>query len=58
MAPEKVFVNRTLLGGGFGRRPYGDYAQHAALLSRAVGRPMQVAWSRETDMTHDGYRPC
>jgi isoquinoline 1-oxidoreductase beta subunit len=58
MAPEKVSVNRTLLGGGFGRRLFGDYAQQAALLSRAVGRPVQVIWSRETDMQHDGYRPA
>ena len=58
MAPEKIFVNRTLLGGGFGRRLYGDFAQQAALLSRAVGRPVHVIWSRETDMQHDGYRPA
>ncbi len=58
LPPEKVFVNRTLLGGGFGRRLYGDYAQQAALLSRAVGRPVHVIWSRETDMQHDGYRPA
>ena len=58
MPPEKVFVNRTLLGGGFGRRLYGDFAQQAALLSRAVGRPVHVIWSRETDMQHDGYRPA
>jgi isoquinoline 1-oxidoreductase beta subunit len=55
---EKVFVNRTLLGGGFGRRLYGDFAQQAALTSRAVGRPVHLIWSRETDMTHDGYRPA
>ncbi len=58
MPPEKISVNRTLLGGGFGRRLYGDYAQQAALLSRAVGRPVHVIWSRETDMQHDGYRPA
>jgi isoquinoline 1-oxidoreductase beta subunit len=58
LPPEKVAVNRTLLGGGFGRRLYGDYAQQAALLSRAVGRPVHVIWSRETDMQHDGYRPA
>src|SRR5262249_38661178 len=58
MPPDKAFVNRTLLGGGFGRRLYGDYAQQAALLSRAVGRPVHVIWSRETDMQHDGYRPA
>jgi isoquinoline 1-oxidoreductase beta subunit len=58
LPPEKVSVNRTLLGGGFGRRLYGDFAQQAALLSRAVGRPVHVIWSRETDMRHDGYRPA
>ena len=58
LPPEKVSVNRTLLGGGFGRRLYGDYAQQAALLSRAVGRPVHVIWSREDDMRHDGYRPA
>jgi isoquinoline 1-oxidoreductase beta subunit len=58
LPPEKVFVNRTLLGGGFGRRLYGDYAQQAALLSRAVGRPVHAIWTRETDMQHDGYRPA
>jgi len=58
LSPEKVVVNRTLLGGGFGRRLYGDFAQQAALLSRAVGRPVHVIWSRETDMQHDGYRPA
>jgi isoquinoline 1-oxidoreductase beta subunit len=57
LPPEKVFVNRTLLGGGFGRRLYGDYAQQAALLSRAVGRPVHVIWSRETDMQHDTALP-
>ena len=58
LAPEKVSVSRTLLGGGFGRRLYGDFAQQAALLSRAVGRPVHVIWSREDDMRHDGYRPA
>ena len=58
LPPEKVSVNRTLLGGGFGRRLYGDFAQQAALLSRAVGRPVHVIWPRETDMRHDGYRPA
>jgi isoquinoline 1-oxidoreductase beta subunit len=58
LPPEKVSVSRTLLGGGFGRRLYGDFAEQAALLSRAVGRPVHVIWSREDDMRHDGYRPA
>jgi isoquinoline 1-oxidoreductase beta subunit len=56
--PEKVQVNRTFLGGGFGRRLWTDFSRQAALLSRAVGRPVQVIWSRETDMQHDIYRPA
>jgi isoquinoline 1-oxidoreductase beta subunit len=58
IAPEKVQVNRTFLGGGFGRRLWTDFSRQAALISRAVGRPVQVIWSRETDMQHDIYRPA
>jgi isoquinoline 1-oxidoreductase beta subunit len=58
MAPERVQVNRTFLGGGFGRRLWTDFSRQAALISRAVGRPVQVIWSRETDMQHDIYRPA
>jgi isoquinoline 1-oxidoreductase beta subunit len=56
--PEKVAVNRTLLGGGFGRRLLADLPLEAALISKAVGRPVKVIWSREEDMTHDVYRPA
>ena len=52
-----VAVERTFLGGGFGRRLIGDYAVQAALVSRAVGRPVQVVWTREEDMRHDHFRP-
>jgi isoquinoline 1-oxidoreductase beta subunit len=58
IAPERVQVYRTFLGGGFGRRLWTDFSRQAALLSRAVGRPVQVIWSRETDMQHDIYRPA
>jgi isoquinoline 1-oxidoreductase beta subunit len=58
MAPEQVQVNRTFLGGGFGRRLWTDFSRQAALISRAVGRPVQVVWSRETDIQHDIYRPA
>ncbi len=58
LAPEKVMVNRTLLGGGFGRRLLVDFVVQAALCSKAVGRPVKVVWSREEDMQHDVYRPA
>ena len=56
LKPEQVKVNITLLGGGFGRRICADYAVEAALLSKAVGAPVHVQWTREDDMTHDYYR--
>jgi isoquinoline 1-oxidoreductase subunit beta len=56
---ENIQVARTFLGGGFGRRLVGnDFALQAALLSKAVGRPVKVIWSREEDMQHDIYRPA
>jgi len=58
LAPEKVKVNTTLLGGGFGRRIGLDYVMDAVLLSKAVGKPVKVVWTREDDMQHDYYRPA
>ena len=55
---EKVAVNRTLIGGGFGRRLLVDFVLHAVLVSRAVGAPVKAVWSREEDMQHDVYRPA
>ncbi|MEZ5427995.1 MAG: xanthine dehydrogenase family protein molybdopterin-binding subunit [Pyrinomonadaceae bacterium] len=58
LPPEKVKVNTTLLGGGFGRRIGLDYVTDAVLLSKAVGKPVKVIWTREDDMQHDFYRPA
>jgi len=52
--PEaNVTVNVTLLGGGFGRKSKCDFAIEAALLSRALGAPVKVQWTREDDLHHD-----
>jgi isoquinoline 1-oxidoreductase beta subunit len=53
-----VSVNRTYLGGGFGRRLVADYAVLAALASRAVNRPVKLIWTREGEMRHSSYRPA
>jgi len=58
LKPEKVSVHTTLLGGGFGRRYMADYPAEVAQIARRVGRPVQLVWSREDDMTHDFYRPA
>ena len=55
---EKVTVHVTLVGGGFGRRLMDDYVREAVEVSKAVGKPVQVVWSREDDMRHDFYRPA
>ena len=44
---EKIVINRTLLGGGFGRRLVPDFIVQAVLASKAVGAPVKVIWSRE-----------
>lgn len=47
---DKVTVNVTLLGGGFGRKSKCDFAIEAALLSKALGAPVKVQWTREDDI--------
>jgi CO/xanthine dehydrogenase Mo-binding subunit len=54
---EQVTVHMTRVGGGFGRRLLSDYAAEAAVVSKAIGKPVQVVWSREEDLSQDYYRP-
>ncbi len=58
LKPEDVSVRTTFLGGGFGRRIDIDFIVQAAQISKAVGKPVKLVWSREDDMTHDFYRPA
>jgi len=57
LAPEKVTLHVTLLGGGFGRRLLSDYVVEAAEVSRAANAPVKLAWSREDDIQHGWFRP-
>lgn len=52
---EDVTVNVTLLGGAFGRKSKSDYVAEAALLSRRIGAPVKVTWTREDEIQHDYY---
>lgn len=58
LAEAAVLIHTTLLGGGFGRRQHTDFAVEAALISREVGAPVKLIWSREEDLQHDHYRPA
>jgi len=52
---DNVKVNVTLLGGGFGRKSQCDFVQEAALLSKEMGKPVRVQWTREDDIQHGFY---
>lgn len=52
---KDVVCHVTLLGGGFGRKSKPDYVVEAALLSKKVGKPVKVVWSREDDIRFDYY---
>ena len=55
IAKEDVICNVTMLGGGFGRKSKPDYVAEAAVLSKKVGKPVKVVWTREDDMKFDFY---
>ena len=55
--PENVYVHNCFLGGGFGRRSNPDEARQAVSIAKAVGRPVQLIWTREQDTQHGRYRP-
>lgn len=58
LPPEAVKVHTTLMGGGFGRRLFVDYAHEAVELSQAIGRPVQLIWTRADDMRHGFFHPA
>ena len=56
--PDDVKVHTTYLGGGFGRRGWSDFVAESTIISKAMGAPVQVTWTREDDTQHDYYRPA
>jgi isoquinoline 1-oxidoreductase beta subunit len=58
VSKDKVRIHTTYLGGGFGRRLEQDFVAQAVTIAKAVGKPVQVIWSREEDLQHDFYRPA
>jgi isoquinoline 1-oxidoreductase subunit beta len=58
LPPEKVTVHVLLMGGAFGRRISQDFVREAVHVSKAVGAPVQVLWTRADDTRHDFYHPA
>jgi isoquinoline 1-oxidoreductase subunit beta len=52
-----VTVNPMFCGGGFGRRGEIDFVTDAVEVSKAIGAPVKVVWTREDDIRNDPYRP-
>ena len=50
-----VICNVTLLGGGFGRKSKPDFCAEAAILSKQLGKPVKVVWTREDDIRFDYF---
>ncbi|MBT8054079.1 MAG: molybdopterin-dependent oxidoreductase [Gammaproteobacteria bacterium] len=55
LKPEQIRINVTLLGGAFGRKSKCDFVEEAVRLSKQLGAPVLVQWSREDDIRHDYY---
>lgn len=58
MPLEKIDIQMTRQGGGFGRRLYGHFLVEAAVISRKLQKPVKLIYTREDDMTFGTYRPA
>ncbi|MFY0626571.1 MAG: xanthine dehydrogenase family protein molybdopterin-binding subunit [Reichenbachiella sp.] len=56
--PANVTVNVTLLGGGFGRKSKADFSVEVAMISKEMGLPIKLVWTREDDIQHDLLHSC
>ena len=56
--PEDIIVHVMMSGGAFGRKFKCDYVQEAVALSKAVGAPVQLTWSRKEDTRTGYYHSC
>jgi isoquinoline 1-oxidoreductase subunit beta len=54
---DDVIVHMTFLGGGFGRKAFLDYPYEATMISKEIGLPVMVTWTREDEMTQGPHRP-
>ncbi len=57
LPPEKIKINTTFVGGGFGRKFEVDFLEAPLVASKIMGKPVKVIWKREEDTRNDFFRP-
>jgi len=56
LPPEKIHIHTTFLGCGLGRRAFTDFVPEAIIISKNLGKPVKVMWTREEDIKYDRFR--
>jgi isoquinoline 1-oxidoreductase beta subunit len=56
LPPEKIHIHTTFLGCGLGRRAFTNFVPEAVMISKVLGKPVKVMWTREDDIKHDRFR--
>lgn len=54
---ENIEIHPAFLGGGFGRRSFKHNAVEAAKLSKAVGKPVHLLYTRQQEFQNGFVRP-
>src|SRR5690606_13844928 len=55
--PKDVYVHATFQGGDFGNGNGVDVPRQAVEISKQIGRPVKVVWTREEDLRQTRSRP-
>jgi isoquinoline 1-oxidoreductase beta subunit len=58
LTEDRIHIHAQIMGGGFGRRLFADYLAEAAEISKAMGKPVQLVWTREDETRHGYFQPC
>ncbi|WP_448583361.1 molybdopterin cofactor-binding domain-containing protein, partial [Thermocrinis sp.] len=54
---ERIEIITTYLGGGFGRKAHVGFVAEAVEISKKIGKPVKLIYTREDDVLSGYYRP-